>query len=579
MSEHSIPSQNKTDPTVLMIVAVVGLYLVFALFGLPQHGTELVNSGHAAEASDHGAGAEHDTAHAGDEQADGHAADPAADHHKETPGHEETEVGGEGAEETHPESPQTEEAHTKAHGGGHEPMVAPPYYTVVPFVLLLGAIAVFPLLSATEHWWEHNINRFKVAAGLGVITLAYYAFFHQTAIAAHWPTHSVVEPAASAVDVSFVKTILANAILAEFIPFIVLLFSLFVIAGGIRIEGDLQASPLTNAAFMATGGLLASFIGTTGAAMLLIRPLLETNQERKYVKHTVVFFIFIVCNCGGCLLPIGDPPLFLGYLHKVPFLWTLNLWAPWLFLNGLILLVYCILDQFVFYHRETIKDIERDIEQTRGLRISGLAVNGPLLLGVVLAVALLDPSKAVPGTNWHAWMYLREIVQISLVAASLYFGSKMVRKANNFNFHAIVEVAALFSGIFICMQPALQILSVKGAALSEHLGPVGFFWATGTLSSFLDNAPTYLVFFQTAQAGGGDLATLVAGVPEKTLIAISLGAVFMGSMTYIGNGPNFMVKAIAEKSGVKMPSFFGYMGYSVVFLLPLMVLTVWRYLM
>jgi Na+/H+ antiporter NhaD/arsenite permease-like protein len=244
----------------------------------------------------------------------------------------------------------------------------------------------------------------------------------------------------------------------------------------------------------------------------------------------------------------------------------------------MLLLTYCLLDQFVFYRKETIRDIAQDIRHTRRLRITGVKVNGPLLLGVVLAVALLDPSKSVPGTHWHAWMYLREIVQLTLVAISLFLGSKIVRRKNNFNYLAIVEVAALFVGIFICMQPALQILAEKGAALSAHLDPAGFFWATGALSSFLDNAPTYLVFFQTAKVGSVEGATLIAGVPEMTLTAISLGAVFMGAMTYIGNGPNFMVKAIAEKSGVKMPSFFGYMGYSVTFLLPLLALTVWRYI-
>ena len=188
---------------------------------------------------------------------------------------------------------------------------------MIPFVLLLGAIAVFPLMHATEHWWESNLNRFIVAAGLGVVALAYYAFLHETPIEAHWPGHSVVKPATAASRPSFVKAVLGNAMLQEYIPFIVLLFSLYTICGGIRITGDLAATPTINAMFMAVGGLLASFIGTTGAAMLLIRPLLETNSERKHVAHTIVFFIFIVCNCGGCLLPIGDPPLFLGYLQGV----------------------------------------------------------------------------------------------------------------------------------------------------------------------------------------------------------------------------------------------------------------------
>ena len=548
---------SKVSPVVWALLAIIGLYLASLYFGLPQLGTELVNAGHDVAAS-----AGRVSAEIGD-----HAAAVVG-------GHDAMQ----NASGEHVDSQQGGHPPAGFPPDGHAPVEAPPYWMIIPFVLLLGAIAILPLVPATEHWWENNLNRFKVAALLGVVTLAYYVFLHRAPIEAHWPMHHVVEPTGSMADVGFLRTIFGNAVLAEYIPFIVLLFSLYTIAGGIRIEGDLRANPLTNASFMAVGGALASFIGTTGAAMLLIRPLLETNQERKHVKHTVVFFIFIVCNCGGCLLPIGDPPLFLGYLHGVDFLWTMTLFGPWLFLNGLILLTYCLLDQFFYSRYETIRDIERDIEQTRRLRISGLKINGPLLLGVVLAVGLLDPSKAIPGTNWHAWMYLREIVQLSLVAASLHFGSQAIRKANQFNFHAIVEVAALFIGIFVCMQPALQILALKGAALSAHLEPAGFFWATGALSSFLDNAPTYLVFFQTAQAGGGDPATLVAGVPETVLTAISLGAVFMGAMTYIGNGPNFMVKAIAEKSGVKMPSFFGYMGYSIFFLLPLLMLTVWKYL-
>ena len=209
----------------------------------------------------------------------------------------------------------------------------PPAWTVVPFVLLLGAIAVFPLIPATEHWWESNLHRFYVAAGLGLVTLAYYAFLHREAIELHWPGHRVVL-LQDGVQVDFFKTVLTNALLAEYIPFIVLLFSLYTITGGIRIEGDLRADPMTNATFMAIGGLLASLIGTTGAAMLLIRPLLETNRERKHVAHTVIFFIFVVCNCGGCLLPIGDPPLFLGYLQGRAFPLDAGAVEEWLFVNG-----------------------------------------------------------------------------------------------------------------------------------------------------------------------------------------------------------------------------------------------------
>jgi Na+/H+ antiporter NhaD/arsenite permease-like protein len=290
-------------------------------------------------------------------------------------------------------------------------------------------------------------------------------------------------------------------------------------------------------------------------------------------------FIFIVCNCGGCLLPLGDPPLFLGYLEGVPFLWTLRLWPEWLFVNGLLIATYVLVDSVWFYRREAKADVGRDETRQRRLRICGWELNAPLLVGIVLAVALLDPSKPVPGIDWHPWLYLREIVQLFLVAVSLWFGSKEVRDANLFTYGAILEVAALFVGIFICMQPALQILSAKGDELGLN-DPPHFFWATGSLSSVLDNAPTYLVFFKTAQAMESlPGATLIAGVEEKILAAISLGAVFMGAMTYIGNGPNFMVRAIAESSGVKMPSFFGYMVYSCAILLPILGLTVWLFLM
>jgi Na+/H+ antiporter NhaD/arsenite permease-like protein len=516
-SESSSMTSSKKKSTgnavVWAILAIIGIYLTAVVAGYPQYATKLATASHGEHAEAEQANIEH------------HAA-------------------------------------------------APPYWTIVPFMLLLGAIAVFPLMHATEHWWEGNLHRLYVAAGLAVLTLCYYAFLHRAPVDIHWPAHAVAPVAEGAVQTDFVKAILANAILSEFIPFIVLLFSLYTIAGGIRIEGDLQADSVTNSTIMAVGGLLASLIGTTGAAMLLIRLLLETNRERKHVAHTVIFFIFIVCNCGGCLLPIGDPPLFLGYLQGVQFTWTLGLWPSWLTVNGLLIGVYIVMDRFYFYAKETIRDVERDIEQTRKLKITGLKINAPLLIGVVLAVALLDPNKALLGTNWHAWMYLREVVQLALVAVSLYFGTKSVRVANDFNYDAIIEVAALFIGIFICMQPALQILSEKGTFIASKLSADGYFWATGILSSFLDNAPTYLVFFKTAQIPGHGGPT--AGVPEAILVAISLGSVFMGSLTYIGNGPNFMVKAIAEKSGVKMPSFFGYMVYSCAILLPILVFNQWQ---
>ncbi|NBW96039.1 MAG: sodium:proton antiporter [Planctomycetia bacterium] len=437
---------------------------------------------------------------------------------------------------------------------------------VLPFCLLLAAIAILPLTPRLAHWWEHNTSKLLVAGGLGAVTLAYYLLAHRHPVDLHFPAHATVAPAAAGPSWAVAGAVLANAFLAEYAPFIVLLFALYVITGGVRIEGDLIASPNVNTSFLAIGALAASFIGTTGAAMLLVRPLLETNRERRHVAHTLVFFIFLVCNCGGCLLPIGDPPLFLGYLEGVDFLWTLGLWRQWAFTNGVLLAVYWAWDTFFAHPREAARDVARDESQTTRLRITGLWPNAPLMAGVIAAVALLDPSKPVAGTAWHPWLFLREATLLALVAASLVFGSRDVRRRNGFSYGAILEVAALFVGIFVCMQPALALLHERGASLGI-VSPPAFFWATGALSSVLDNAPTYLVFFKTAQALPATGATM-AGVDTGRLAAVSLGAVFLGAMTYIGNGPNFMVKAIAEQSGVRMPSFFGYMLYSFGVLLP-----------
>ncbi len=454
----------------------------------------------------------------------------------------------------------------------------PPLWMVLPFVLMLGIIAVFPLLPGVSHWWESNLHRFYAAAVLATITLAYFLWMHQQPIEAHWPSHHIALHSLAGPNFELTWNVFANAMLNEYVPFIVLLFSLYTISGGIRLEGDIPAHPFTNTLFLLVGGVLASFIGTTGAAMLLIRPLLETNSERKYVTHTVVFFIFIVCNCGGCLLPIGDPPLFLGYLLGVPFLYTTTFWKEWLFVNGLLLVIYYFWDRFWYYPHEIVADIIRDETQVRPLQISGLWPNVFLLGSVVLSVALLDPGKPFPATDWHPWIYLREIVQLFLVAISLSLGSRRLREANNFNYHAIVEVAALFFGIFITMQPALQILALRGPSLGL-VEPWHFFWFTGGLSSVLDNAPTYVVFFTTAQSVTTKmgLPLPIAGVAEPLLAALSLGAVFMGANTYIGNGPNFMVRAIAEKSGVKMPGFFGYLLYSGAILIPIFILTTYLF--
>ncbi len=546
----------------MALVAVLIAYGAAAAVQLPQMATERILAAHG----------EHDAHGEAEHEESGEA---AHDEHREA-AHDEP---GEAVHEAHAEAEV--EGAADAHGAASASTkgAPPPVWMVVPFALLLGAIAVLPLIHATEHWWEENLHKFYVAAALGLVTLLYYGLVHREPIQRHFLGHAVIEPSGGIFAWELAWTIFANAILQEFVPFIVLLFSLYAISGGIRIEGDLPAHPLTNVAFIAIGGLLASFVGTTGAAMLLIRPLLETNSERKHVRHTVVFFIFVVCNCGGCLLPLGDPPLFLGYLQGVDFLWTLRLWQPWLVVNTALLTIYFIWDRFFCYPHETLRDVLRDEVRVRPLRFMGLWPNALLLLGVVLSVALLDTSKTLPGTTWHPWLYLRECVLLGLVALSLGLGKDSVRRENRFNYVAIVEVAALFLGIFICMQPALQILDVRGPSLGIKT-PATFFWITGGLSSMLDNAPTYLVFFETARAlhAEGFQSMPHLGIPDELLVAISLGAVFMGANTYIGNGPNFMVKTIAEKSGVRMPSFFGYMAYSGAILIPLFVLVNYLFL-
>jgi len=407
----------------------------------------------------------------------------------------------------------------------HSDSFVPGLGWALPFVALLLSIAILPL--AASHFWESNLRKLGVAALLGLPVLALYLQARPEAL----------------VDAG-----------RDYVSFMVLLGGLFVISGGILLEGDLQATPRTNAMLLAAGALLASFVGTTGASMLLIRPLLQTNRERKRVAHTVVFFIFLVSNVGGCLTPLGDPPLFLGYLAGVPFLWTLRLFPAWLFTVALVLAVYVLWDRRE-YARETLADRRRDFYEVRPLRLAGKD-NFVLLLGVLAAVALLRAP----------W---RELVIVGLAVASFLWTDTELRKANRFTFQPILEVGALFAGIFVTMLPALDLLRARGAELGVR-EPWQFFWASGALSSFLDNAPTYMAFLALAKGLG--LSPEVAGVPERILAAISLGAVFMGANSYIGNGPNFMVRAIAEERGVKMPSFGGYMLFSGAVLLPIFML-------
>ncbi len=456
----------------------------------------------------------------------------------------------------------THVVHAAEATSAHAHPAPPAVYAVIPFAGLLLAIALLPLFHKTEHWWEHNKNRFLVAASLGGVTLLYYAFLYGHGVVDH-ATHELSAPGIPAA-----VAVLKNALLVEYVPFITLLFSLFVISGGISVEGHLAGTPRLNAGIMAIGAGLASFIGTTGAAMLLIRPLLKANAKRKYVSHTVIFFIFVVCNTGGCLLPIGDPPLFLGYLRGVDFTWTLSLWPMWLFMNAGLVATYFVWDR-VKYRKEDRAAVESKPEDAERFAIRG-GINFLWLVGVIGCVALLAPSKPVPGTHWHAPEYFREITMLTLAALSLVSTNAEIRRRNAFTYGAILEVAALFVGIFICMQAPVQLLNTYGPSLGFD-SPTKFYWGTGILSSFLDNAPTYVVFFETAKTLESTGAA-VAGVSASFLTAISLGAVFMGAMTYIGNGPNFMVKAIAESNNIRMPSFFGYMLYSCAVLLPLSIL-------
>jgi Na+/H+ antiporter NhaD/arsenite permease-like protein len=412
-----------------------------------------------------------------------------------------------------------------------EAALSVPPYAVLPFAAMLLAIAVCPLWTAS--WWEHQRNKLILASVLSAPVLGLYL--------ARRPM-TVVHVA------------------QEYASFMILLGSLFVITGGIRLTGDLEATPLTNTVFLGIGSVLASLIGTTGASMLLIRPVLETNRERTRVRHTVTFFIFLVSNVGGVLTPLGDPPLFLGYLRGVPFTWTFRLAVPWLAVVGTLLLTYFVWDS-VHHAREPLRALRRDRLEIEPLRVRG-ALNGLLLVAIVLAAAGL-------GRPW------RELAMLALAGLSLWLTPRAIRRANHFTAEPMLEVAVLFFGIFATMMPALDLLRLRGAELGVR-EPWQFFWISGLLSSVLDNAPTYLVFLALGQGLG--LPDEVVGVTNAVLTGISLGTVFMGANTYIGNAPNFMVKSIAERARVAMPSFFGYILYSAAVLGPVYVMVTWLFL-
>jgi len=396
-------------------------------------------------------------------------------------------------------------------------------WAVVPFAGLLLSIALLPLRA--PHFWENHKNKALVAF-LWSLPIAIFFLFQ----APH-------------------ELILS---MKDYSSFLLLLTALFIISGGIVLKGDLKATPEVNTLFLLIGAVLANFIGTTGASMLLIRPLLQTNSERRRTLHIPIFFIFLVSNIGGSLTPLGDPPLFMGLIKGVPFFWTLGLFPMWAVMVGGVLLIFYLLDGY-HYRQEESRDLIRDRRRVVPLHMTG-TINFFWIAGVIAGMFLPFPR--------------REGVFILMSVMSLLTTKRQCRTDNKFTYSPILEVAILFAGIFVTMIPALLILNARGVELGITQ-PWHFFWATGSLSSFLDNTPTYLAFFSMAQGLGlnGDMM----GIPTIFLKAISAGAVFMGANSYIGNGPNFMVKAIAEEYKLKMPSFFGYMTYSCAVLIPLFI--------
>jgi Na+/H+ antiporter NhaD/arsenite permease-like protein len=419
-----------------------------------------------------------------------------------------------------------------------------PLWSVLPFAGILLSIALLPLVA--PRFWHHHFA--KVAAFWALVFALPFLFFYQGT--------ALYE--------------IGHIYIIDYIPFIILLWSLFTISGGIYVQGSLKGTPLVNMTILLIGTLLASVIGTTGASMLLIRPVLRSNSWRKFKVHTIVFFIFLISNIGGALTPLGDPPLFLGFLHGVPFLWTLKILPQMAFASFILLALYFVMD--TYYYRKENKSALGTAEP-EPLRIQG-ALNFLFLAGIVGGVlfsGLVKLSEVnILGIHQSMENLIKDAILIIMGLLSLYFTNKEIRKSNEFGWGPILEVAYLFAGIFMTIIPALAILKAGEhgalALLIKSVNtPAHYFWASGTLSSFLDNAPTYLTFFSSA------IGKFYPGMPESEavallivekipyLAAISAGSVFMGANTYIGNAPNFMVKSIAEEAGVAMPSFFGYM--------------------
>ncbi len=431
----------------------------------------------------------------------------------------------------------------------------------VPFAGILLSIALFPLFAG--HFWEHHYG--KVAVFWSVLFLVPFLFSFGLNTTLNIVSHTLIE---------------------EYIPFILLLGALFTVSGNICISGNFTASPKLNTGLLAIGTILASFMGTSGAAMLLIRPLLKANQDRRYKVHTVIFFIFLVANVGGGLTPLGDPPLFLGFLKGVTFGWTMKaMLMPVLGTSLILLSIFYLTDRHCFRKEDKTIPQEGKIQVT----IQGKK-NFLFLLTVVLAVIMSGVWK--PGVQWHVLganvlleNLIRDIILFAVIVLSYKTTSDEIRKLNDFNWHPILEVGKLFLCIFVTIFPVIAMLKV---GQEGHFGPliklmhydngqpinIMYFWITGALSGVLDNAPTYLVFFNLA---GGDANTLM-GPLHHTLLAVSMGSVFMGAMTYIGNAPNFMVKSIAEQQKIKMPSFFSYMTYSCIILLPTYAFVSWLFM-
>lgn len=430
-------------------------------------------------------------------------------------------------------------------------------FWALPFIGILLSIAIFPLVAPS--FWHHHFGKISLFWALFVMLPLFFEFGNSVA------SYNLLHTA-----------------LLEYIPFIILLLALFTISGGVCLTGTMVGTPLVNTVLILVGTILASWMGTTGAAMLLIRPLIRANKDRRYKVHTVVFFIFLVANIGGSLTPLGDPPLFLGFLKGVDFFWTTGaMLPPLLFIATCLFIIYFLLDTY-YYRKEGLLPV-RPTGESEKLALKG-KINLLFLAGVigsVLMSGLWQPG--IHFTVYHVELELQNIIRdlllLMFTLISVKVTSRRIREMNEFTWFPIVEVAKLFAGIFVTIIPTIAILraGADGAlsavikSVTNQGEPVNYmyFWATGILSSFLDNAPTYLVFFNTA---GGDPVTLMT-THHNTLLAISAGAVFMGANTYIGNAPNFMVKSISESSGVNMPSFFGYlMKYSLPILIPLFVL-------